>query len=203
MTAETPLLKAEKADVSDTMTQRAVAGTAGVRPRYEPPLLPGARRTGHRHQRSQRTAARHLPSHHRRPVLGRHLLPVGRHRQPRFRARRASHHAQPRFGCRVEDHDHVLRRRIRPGQPGYHRLAYEVRHQHAARQRSSSIDATSTAPRAIPSPRPNPLSAPAASSFRPPCGTSSADRSADPFRRTRPSILATIRPTASITARRC
>jgi len=100
VTSEAPLLKAEKADVSDTMTQHAVQELP-VFGRDMSRLYFLARCSGHRHECAERTASRHFPSHHRRPILGRHLFSIGRHRQSRLGARRARHQSQSRFSGRA------------------------------------------------------------------------------------------------------
>ena len=106
VTAEAPLLKTERADVSDTVTHEGDAGIAGSRARHEPHVLHGSRRPGDRHDGRQRAAAGHLPPEHRRPILGRHLVPTGRHRQSRVGAGRTGDHAEPGLGLRTEDHHH-------------------------------------------------------------------------------------------------
>ena len=108
VTAETPLLKSEKSDVSDTMTQKQIQEMPVFGRDLSLRVFRSTWRPGHRHDRGQRATSRHIPPHHRRPVLGGHLVPVGWHRQPRVGVGRTSHHTDAGFLVGIENHHHGL-----------------------------------------------------------------------------------------------
>ena len=185
VTAEAPLLKAEKADVSDTMTQRAVQelpvfGRDMSRLYF---LVPGVQATG-------TSAPSEQPHDIFRPTIGGQYW-GGISFQLDGTDNRDSVLGEPVITPNL---DSVAELKITTtsydaefGQASQAIIAsaHQVRHATRCTAASSNTAATSTAPRAIPSPRPSPSSAPTASSSRPRCGTSSAARSAVPSRRTR------------------
>ena len=129
VSGEVPVLKTERADVSDTITSKQVTelpvfGRDLSRLYF---LVPGVQANG-TSAPSEQPQDVYRPVH-RRPILGRHLLPTRWHRQPRFRFGRTGDHAES--GCHVgtEDHDYRLRRGVRTSQSSRDRRSNQVRKQ--------------------------------------------------------------------------